>query len=339
MWLHLQSGFLRSPVATDSARQLLIVGTQSSGTTGTADGLQRLGLEVSHESSDATWSFARDGTVSWLHGLRFLRRPSDVDEHAASIRALCATFRPSMGFHPAMFRVPRRGCSYRSKWDGCWRAECIDIVAAEWGCALAEGGARCETPFAASLLQVRHPLRTIESLAVKFCPSLDDAAHPHLSAFLRAILPEAGWPAGAGSCLETMGWFWARYNAAMLDAHEARAFITRKRSRDPPVRARAMTLAGWHRCAGGRHSGLVPCRGRERMQHRRPRRVAAAKHLAGAARPPTGCRGVQTSARGRRSGDTSASQSTQPRSSDCQQHLTAALGGGGRARAGSEAGL
>ena len=227
MWLHLQSGFLRSPVATDSARQLLIVGTQSSGTTGTADGLQRLGLEVSHESSDATWSFARDGTVSWLHGLRFLRRPSDVEDHAASISALCATFRPSMGFHPAMFRVPRRGCSYRSKWDGCWRAECIDIVAAEWGCALAEGGARCETPFAASLLQVRHPLRTIESLAVKFCPSLDNAAHPHLSAFLRAILPEAGRPAGAGSCLETMGWFWARYNAAMLDAHEARVFISR----------------------------------------------------------------------------------------------------------------
>ena len=223
MWLHLQSGFLRSPVATDSARQLLIVGTQSSGTTGTADELQRLGLEVSHESSDATWSFARDGTVSWLHGLRFLPRPSDVDEHAASISALCATFRPSMGFHPAMFRVPRRGCSYRSKWDGCWRAECIDIVAAEWSCALAEGGARCETPFAASLLQVRHPLRTIESLAVKFCPSLDNAAHPHLTAFLRAILPGAGWPVGAGSCLETMGWFWARYNAAMLDAHEARA--------------------------------------------------------------------------------------------------------------------
>ena len=71
---------------------------------------------------------------------------------------------------------------------------------------------------------MRHPLRTIESLAVKFCPSLDDAPHPHLSDFLRAILPGAGWPAGAGSCLDTMGWFWARYNAAMLDAHEARRY-------------------------------------------------------------------------------------------------------------------
>ena len=71
-----------------------------------------------------------------------------------------------MGFHPAMFRVPRRGCSYRSKWDGCWCAECADIVAAEWGCALAEaraearaeGSERCETPFASSLLQVRMTL-------------------------------------------------------------------------------------------------------------------------------------------------------------------------------------
>ena len=77
------------------------------------------------------------------------------------------------------------------------------------------------------LLQVRHPLRTIESLAVKFCSSLDfesAAPHPHLSGFLCAILPEAEWPAGTGSCLDTMGWFWVRYNAAMLDAHEARAF-------------------------------------------------------------------------------------------------------------------
>ena len=148
-----------------------------------------------------------------------VRRRRARGVHQRAVRHLQAEH----GLPPRHVREPRRSCSYRSKWDGCWRAECIDIVAAEWGCALAEGGARCETPFAASLLQVRHPLRTIESLAVKFCPSLDNAAHPHLSAFLRAILPEAGWPVGAGSCLETMGWFWARYNAAMLDAHEARA--------------------------------------------------------------------------------------------------------------------
>ena len=46
MWLHLQSGLIRPPVATNQARQLLIVGTQSSGTTGTTEALQRLGLEV-----------------------------------------------------------------------------------------------------------------------------------------------------------------------------------------------------------------------------------------------------------------------------------------------------
>ena len=46
MWLHLQSGLIRPPVATNGARQLLVVGTQSSGTTGTTEALQRLGLEV-----------------------------------------------------------------------------------------------------------------------------------------------------------------------------------------------------------------------------------------------------------------------------------------------------
>ena len=49
MWLHLQSGLIRPPVATNGARQLLIVGTQSSGTTGTTEALQRLGLEVAKQ--------------------------------------------------------------------------------------------------------------------------------------------------------------------------------------------------------------------------------------------------------------------------------------------------
>ena len=34
--------------------------------------LRALGLEVAHESADAAWSFCRDGSVSWLHLLRFM---------------------------------------------------------------------------------------------------------------------------------------------------------------------------------------------------------------------------------------------------------------------------
>ena len=72
LWVNLQSGWLRPPVARDAPRPLLIVGSQSSGTVQMAKQLRELGLEIGHETSDSQWDFTRDGTVSWLHGLRFL---------------------------------------------------------------------------------------------------------------------------------------------------------------------------------------------------------------------------------------------------------------------------
>lgn len=155
-YLHLQSGLLRQPVGPSDQRQVLIVGTQSSGTTDMTRRLQSLGLEIAHESSDTKWSFARDGTVSWLHVLRFLPGRA-TDEQ---LDALCTSFNANMGFHPAMFRTPRHGCSYRSKWDACWARECRALVREEWGCAsggtsAAPAAARaCETPYARALLQV-----------------------------------------------------------------------------------------------------------------------------------------------------------------------------------------
>lgn len=221
LYLHLQSGLLRPAVAVDDPRQLLIVGTQSAGTTDIARQLQELGLEVEHESSDATWMFARDGTVSWMHALRFL--PGNAAQ--AQQVGLCGTMRKNMGFHPAMFRTPTRPCSYRKQWDSCWAAECRDIVRREWGCALRtsdEAHERsCETPFARALLQVRHPLRVVESLSVKFCPSLESSPHAYAQIFLTVLWPDIDWqPLG---CAKTFGWLWTLYNEAMLRAHAAGA--------------------------------------------------------------------------------------------------------------------
>ena len=216
LYVHLQSGWLRAPVAVNDTRQLLIVGTQSSGTTDIGERLNAMGAEIGHETSDATWTFARDGTISWLHALRFM--PGHAQE--VSLRLFCSSSRRNMGFHPAMFRVPRRGCSYRSEWDGCWQAECVDIVSNEWGCSGGGGGddgdASCETPFRRALLQVRHPLRVVESLVVKFCTALDAPPHQYAIAMLTALWPHHDW-AGL-SCASTFGWYWTLYNEAMLDA-------------------------------------------------------------------------------------------------------------------------
>ena len=249
LYIHLQSGLLRAPVSVNGTRQVLIIGTQSSGTTEMSSSLQALGLEVAHESSDTMWSFARDGTVSWLHMLRFMPGLATSD----SLTELCRSSRRNMGFHVAMFRVPQRGCSYRAEWDACWRNECVELVSDEWGCASrslinsgtvstssasrlskpsrrssyasapnaasSSFGGACETPYLRTLLQVRHPLRVAESLSVKFCESLDSSPHPHLRSFLRALWPAHAWD--TLGCAATAGWYWVLYNEAMMEAHSA----------------------------------------------------------------------------------------------------------------------
>lgn len=54
-------------------KQVLIVGTMGSGTKQMSRELARLGLEVGHEASDSTSQLCRDGTISWVHAIRFLR--------------------------------------------------------------------------------------------------------------------------------------------------------------------------------------------------------------------------------------------------------------------------
>ena len=220
IWLHLQSGQLGRPyVPQNGLRQVLIVGSQSSGTSQLAAGLQELGLEVEHESSDARWSFCRDGTVSPFHGVRFL----DAKPTNQSLAQICSQWFLNMGFHPAMFRSPRHGCSYRSKWSRCWRAECINLLSSEWGCGL---DASCETPYLSTLLLVRHPLRTLESLVSKFC--LDSTGglehvHPYLALFTNAFFPTSPVSIGSRGCLEVVGWYYILWSEALLRAHDAGA--------------------------------------------------------------------------------------------------------------------
>ena len=59
LWLRLQSGLLREVVTPTTPRAVLIVGTQSSGTTQMSRRLASLGAEVGHETSDCAWNFAR----------------------------------------------------------------------------------------------------------------------------------------------------------------------------------------------------------------------------------------------------------------------------------------
>ena len=48
------------------------------------------GLEIGYEDSDSSWNFVRDGTVSWIHGMRYFERENNnsinFDER---IRQLC----------------------------------------------------------------------------------------------------------------------------------------------------------------------------------------------------------------------------------------------------------
>eukprot|EP00535_Pseudo-nitzschia_heimii_P006283 CAMPEP_0197195038 /NCGR_PEP_ID=MMETSP1423-20130617/30336_1 /TAXON_ID=476441 /ORGANISM="Pseudo-nitzschia heimii, Strain UNC1101" /LENGTH=185 /DNA_ID=CAMNT_0042648573 /DNA_START=176 /DNA_END=730 /DNA_ORIENTATION=+ len=71
---------LRPAFRSVDARQVLVVGTMSSGTTQVAHELRsKIDLEIGHENSETLWSFVRDGTVSWFHGIRFLPRPGIDD--------------------------------------------------------------------------------------------------------------------------------------------------------------------------------------------------------------------------------------------------------------------
>ncbi len=225
----------RPAFALSDARQVLIVGTMSSGTTQMSHDLSsKLSLEIGHENSETNWSFVRDGTVSWFHGIRFLPRPG-IDDTSVSvdvelpsetvtvegeklfqfaINILCMELRPNMGFHPFMFRD--NGCSKRQSWDSCWKQECKALLKEEWGCALKDSPT-CTTPYHKTLHQVRDPLKTVESLITKFCiDGVDGQVQPYFVDFARALFPQHNF--AELSCIEASGYYLYEYNKAMLSA-------------------------------------------------------------------------------------------------------------------------
>mmetsp|Transcript_2191 Transcript_2191/g.3783 ORF Transcript_2191/g.3783 Transcript_2191/m.3783 type:complete len:428 (+) Transcript_2191:29-1312(+) len=232
---------IRPAVKLNDTRQLLIVGTISSGTSQVARDLKNnLGLEIGHENAEASWSFVRDGTVSWFHGIRYIRRPGiDVNVKIngktnnaggeiiflSQVKDLCRELQPQMGFHPFMFRDGI--CSLRQSWGDCWRDECEDIVKQEWGCGLRRKEDKklhqrrddCETPFHKVLHQERHPLRTIESLVAKFCiGGIQGNVQPSFLVFANALFPQHNF--SEMSCTEAAGYYVYEYNNAMLKARE-----------------------------------------------------------------------------------------------------------------------
>lgn len=203
---------------TDTPRQVLIVATPGSGTVQMAAELRnKLSLEIGHESTDAAWEFTRDGSVSWIHGIRFLTQPKDNKEKLLSVAKICNSdidTHSNMGFHPAMYGPPRNNCSYRSKWDDCWKSECFVTLLKEWGCGITK---TCEINFAKSIHQVRNPMKTLESLVVKYCIGGMEGivATPFLT-YASALFPSHDFY--ADSCIEATGTFMVMYLEAMVEA-------------------------------------------------------------------------------------------------------------------------
>ena len=75
----------RPAVKMNETRQVLILGSLSSGMSQTATDLNSHfeGLEIGHQDTDTTQSFVRDGTVSWFHGIRYL----DLSDRTVEYRA------------------------------------------------------------------------------------------------------------------------------------------------------------------------------------------------------------------------------------------------------------
>eukprot|EP00512_Aurantiochytrium_limacinum_P013417 CAMPEP_0171568922 /NCGR_PEP_ID=MMETSP0961-20121227/2050_1 /TAXON_ID=87120 /ORGANISM="Aurantiochytrium limacinum, Strain ATCCMYA-1381" /LENGTH=407 /DNA_ID=CAMNT_0012123139 /DNA_START=15 /DNA_END=1238 /DNA_ORIENTATION=- len=214
MWIMLSSGLVRPVVRLEDPRQMLVIGTQSSGTMHTAESLNDLGIEVAHETADSENHFARDGTVGWAQGIWFLSNKSERDSRL-NIAALCT--KPLLRImHSTQFE-PSSECSYRVQWDQCWKAECEDVFTRHFGCY-----PHCTHPpgFGRVMLQVRHPINTVASLVVKYCTDAKPGTLPHplKMATLDGIMADMNWQDMRGGCKEVFGWYWVEYNRRVLAA-------------------------------------------------------------------------------------------------------------------------
>eukprot|EP00797_Seminavis_robusta_P001799 Sro1109_g242300.2 (322) ;mRNA; r:19983-20948 len=230
---------LRESVGHSDERQVLIVGTMSSGTRQVASSLRdTIGLEIGHELSDSQSYYVRDGTVSWFFGIRFLPVDPSTSTLGKKIVTLCQDATFEMGFHPRMYRAGV--CSEREQWSRCWAKECMEISQMEWGCAWRPDGCQFQ-PFRRSLHQTRHPIATVESLVAKFC---DTEKQDAFIKMFRLLFGDQHPDLDRYSCLELATHYVIEYNRAMATAREKGLIHTTYKVEDTTP-CQAAELAGF----------------------------------------------------------------------------------------------
>jgi len=211
---------LRPAVDLHDPRQVLIVGTVDSGTQHVAAALQQvMGLEITHEASEATSYFARDGTVSSFLGIRYAEKNSlSVQRTAKLVSDICIDRGGGVNVLMPKFYQPTE-CSAYEAWSGCHSKECLNLVQEEWGCGLAEDEG-CRSHFTHVLHLVQHPLRSIQGLMSKVCPNDEKTVHAGFRQ-LATIFYEADEDETSSSpCLKGIAGYVLNFNRAMLSARK-----------------------------------------------------------------------------------------------------------------------
>jgi hypothetical protein len=184
---------MRPAVGLQDARQVLILGSMSSGTSSIAQQLSASSVvrEVGHEDSDTAWKFVRDGTVSWFHGIRYWPSPSSSsgnktealmmrDRHISQLCKVQWMFRQenrglgdNYGFGPTLFGTPEYNCSWWQQApsipSSCYRHACEHALQRELACMTSSSVSSCVPKFQTTLLQTREPWKIVASLTAKYC--------------------------------------------------------------------------------------------------------------------------------------------------------------------------
>lgn len=199
---------LRPALQPQDPRQVLILGPEMPENRFVAGGMASpLKLEIVHEAFDAKNYFCRDGSVSWFQIMRFMtpRLPDKTREKDATLAAwkqLCIDRNHTaiQLFHPKEYDAAP--CASYDSWSKCWAKECFSLVNNLWACEN-DDTRNCPQQFSKILHQVRHPLRTIETLNASICP------YPKLKdSFLTVVggfFPGREWK--SMPCLKAMAWY------------------------------------------------------------------------------------------------------------------------------------
>jgi len=207
---------LRPFQANEDPRQVLILGPEIPENRFVSVGMASpLQLEIVHEAFDTQNYFCRDGTVSWYQMMRFAEPLTEKSPNREVIfdawKELCITRNHSVIelFHPREYRSSE--CRSYDKWSKCWTNECLNLVKELWACE-SDQERKCPQEFAKTLHQVKHPLRTLETLNATICP------HPALKdsffKVVRGLFPNRDW--STLPCLDAMAWYTVDFHQTLI---------------------------------------------------------------------------------------------------------------------------